>query len=563
MGMATGMAMRQAVRPDRANPDVAKVLAAARCTYLRSVAVLGVVLSTVGPQVCAQSVIGAPGSSGQVGAGSESGGADRLSVAPRRQVEVAPRIDFQLVSTSNAQRNAAGEAQTYIEVSPGIRIQRHTGPVKGSFDYALRTSTQQSSTGNSGRLRHSLNTFGQVEFTEQHAQVDFGGNVSRQAASAFGPQTGSGLGDSLDLANATEVRTFRVSPSIKGRLGSAAQFELRYAGSVSRNDSLTASNVTTNEFIGRVGSAVGPGRASWGAELQRRLIGYSRGRDISSSQARVTAGLPFDYDWTIGASIGYESNNFRSVDEERKPTVGFNVRWQPSERTLLASNFEHRFFGNSHRVEMSYRTPLSVWKLASSRDVSYAPTGTNTGSIGRIYDLLYAQMAAIEPDPIARASLVNSFLASNGLSADAQVIGGLLTNGPTLSNRQELSWAWLVDRRNTFTFALTRGSTARLGDSSQEAGDLATNASVRQTGFSVNYAYKLSPQHSLAILGARQSSKGSSTGQEGKTTSLNVTLTSKLGEKATATLGARRVQADGTANAYSETAVTGNLNLRF
>ena len=105
--------------------------------------------------------------------------------------------------------------------------------------------------------------------------------------------------------------------------------------------------------------------------------------------------------------------------------------------------------------------------------------------------------------------MVNSFLASNGLSADAQVIGGLLTNGPTLSNRQELSWAWLVDRRNTLTLALTRGSTARLGDGSQETGDLANNTSVRQTGFSVNYAYKLSPQHTLAILGARQSSKGS------------------------------------------------------
>lgn len=563
MGMATGMARHQVVRPDQANPEVAKVLAAAGRTSLRSVAVLGVVLAMAGPMVWAQSVIGMPGSSGPVGGGSEPETGDRLSVAPRRQVEVAPRIEFQLVSTSNAQRTAIGQAETYIEVSPGIRIQRHTGPVKGSFDYALRTSTQQANAGNSGRLRHSLNTFGQVEFTEQHAQIDFTGNVSRQAASAFGPQTGTGLGDSLDVANATEVRTFRVSPSVKARLGSAAQFELRYAGSVSRNDSLTASNVTTNEFIGRIGSAAGPGRASWGVELQRQLISYSRGRDTASSQARVTAGIPFDYDWTIGASIGYESNNFRSVDEERKPTVGFNLRWQPSDRTLIASNFEHRFFGNSHRVEMSYRTPLSVWKLASSRDVSYAPNGASTGSIGRMYDLLYSQMAAIEPDPIARAAMVNSFLASNGLSADAQVIGGLLTNGPTLSNRQELSWAWLVDRRNTFTFALTRGSTARLGDGSQETGDLANNTSVRQTGFSVNYAYKLSPQHSLAILGARQNSKGSSTGQEGKTTSFNLTLTSKLGEKASATLGARRVQAEGITNNYSETAVTGNLSLRF
>jgi len=65
------------------------------------------------------------------------------------------------------------------------------------------------------------------------------------------------------------------------------------------------------------------------------------------------------------------------------------------------------------------------------------------------------------------------------------------------------------------------------------------------------------------VLLSQQNTAGSTAAQESTLNSLNVNVTAAVGKRTSATLGARRIVSDSLANPYAETAVTGNLNVRF
>ena len=86
---------------------------------------------------------------------------------------------------------------------------------------------------------------------------------------------------------------------------------------------------------------------------------------------------------------------------------------------------------------------------------------------------------------------------------------------------------------------------------------------VRQRGFSVNYAHRLTPSTSGGVLLSQQDSSGSSSVQDISLKSLYVALTSKLGKQAAATLGARRILFQSNTAPYAESALLGNFTLQF
>jgi len=109
---------------------------------------------------------------------------------------------------------------------------------------------------------------------------------------------------------------------------------------------------------------------------------------------------------------------------------------------------------------------------------------------------------------------------------------------------------------------LTRTESNRLDTLVSVVDNLSNANTVIQNGFSINYSHRLTPDYALGVVLSRQASSGSAADQDTRLKFLNVNLTGKLGQKTAASLGLRHVVSD-SLNAYTETAVTGNLNVQF
>ena len=100
-------------------------------------------------------------------------------------------------------------------------------------------------------------------------------------------------------------------------------------------------------------------------------------------------------------------------------TYGAGAVWTPSPRTSLTANFDERSFGRTHNLSFEHRTALTTWRISDSRSVSTVNGENGAGSRGTAYNLLFAQFASIEPDPVKRTDLVNSALLRSGINPTA------------------------------------------------------------------------------------------------------------------------------------------------
>lgn len=478
--------------------------------------------------------------------------------APRRTVSIVPRVSITETLTDNVRlTNTGQQADQITMISPGIHISSEGGRFKGYFDYSLRgiAYAQNSS---ASQFQNALNTFGTLEAVDNWAYLDFSGSVSQQAISAFGVQSND---DAAINANRTEVSSYRLSPYVRGRLGDRANYEARYSRAVTSSDAAAGSSVATIDGVVKVSGGTTFRRLGWTADASQQSIDYSSGRPTEADRLNLGLSYSITPQFSVLANAGREANNYTSLDKQSYGTGGFGVNWSPSERTKLSAFREHRSFGEAHRLSFEHRTARTVWKFTDSKDVSATPNQTSTASLGSIYDLLFSQLASIEPNPVSRAQLVNAILQANGISPNAMVTSNFLTSAVSLQRRQDLSFA-LLGVRDTVTFLATRIESSRLDTVSMGVDDLTNSSLVRQRGFSVNYSHRLTPDYSLGVLVSQQNTSGELSLQDTTLRLLSFNVAGKVGKQATISVGVRRVVSSSTAP-YAETAVIGSLNVQF
>ena len=479
--------------------------------------------------------------------------------APRQTVSFVPRVSVTETVTNNVHLVPSGQQSDAVtEITPGIRINIEGSRLKTYFDYAVSEVLYEKSPA-SRRLLNSLNTYGVLEAVDNWAFLDFSGSIAQQAISAFGtPSTDNAVIN----ANQTEVSTYRVSPYVRGLLGDLANYEARVSRSVTNSATAGAgSSVNISDAIAKVGTNHGQVGLDWSVDASHQAVDYSAGRATAAERLNLTLPYAITPQFKVSIDGGRESNNYTSVNAKSYGTGGFGVTWSPSELSKLTASRDHRSFGDAHNVSLESRTSRTVWKFSDIKDVTATPGQTTSAGTGSIYDLLFSQFASVQPDPIARAQLVNAYLQANGMSPTASVSSGFLTSTMALQRRQDLSFA-LLGVRDTVTFIAMRSLTSNLDALSLGSGDLANGTVVHQRGFSANYAHRLTPDASLNVLASQQVNTGSTNVQDARLRSLNVNLTRKAGANSVLTLGLRHVISNG-ALPYVETAVIGNLNVPF
>lgn len=486
-------------------------------------------------------------------------GANAQDASIKRLISIVPRVTVIETVTDNVSlQTNARQAEQITEISPGLRITSDGGRLKGYFDYAL--NSRLFAQGTSGRsTQNSLNTFGTFEAAEGFAFLDFSGGISQQAISALGVQSNENV--SIN-ANSTESSSFRVTPYLRGRLGSAAQYEARLSLTSNRTQSLLVSDVLTRDFSLSLKNQSTGGRLGWSLNAARQFIGYSAARSTESESWNGTLSYAIDPQINVALTSGQEANNFTSLDKRSNLTSGWTINWTPSEGTKATLSRQSRSFGESHNFSLDHRTGRTVWRFSDSQDVSSTPSQTSLGTVGSTYDLYFSQFSALEPDPIKRAALVTSFLQSNGISANAPVVSSFLTSAVSIQRRQDLSFS-LLGLRDTITVIATRSATSRLDTITTVLDDLSNSTEVYQNGLSVSYAHRLTPGTAVNLLASVQKSSNSQGLQDTATRSLNMSLSTRIGLSSTAILSARRVVFDSLLTPYTESAIVGTLNVQF
>jgi uncharacterized protein (PEP-CTERM system associated) len=479
---------------------------------------------------------------------------------PPRPYAIDYSISLRGTVTDNGGLSASNKrVDTISEPGLGVRASANSARLKGSLDYSL-TGLVYARDSSRDRFVSNLAAVGTAAVIENRAFVDLAASISQQAISAFGVQ----VPGSSPLAedNQTQVSTLSVSPYLRGRLAGAAEYEARLTFGGSHGGSASVSNGTSSAAQLRLGSIASQAPLSWSMQLSHSEADYSLGRRTNADVGRGSLVWTVSPQLTFGVIGGAESNNYVSVEKESHSIAGMSVNWRPDERTALAAQGEHRFFGESHALAFSHRTARTAWSYADSRDISGIPGQPVLSSLGSAFDLVNAQFAAIEPDPVLRSQLVNQFLQTRGIDPRLQLYAAFPTSAVIVQRVRNLSAAWIA-ARDTLTLTLSQTDSHRLDTVNQPRGDFSLSSDIQQRGVSLNGSHLLTPRSSISLIGSYQRTSGTLQSLTTSLKSLAALWTSQIGRHTDASLGARHAVFGSTTSPYEETSVSATIRLRF
>lgn len=492
-----------------------------------------------------------------------------------RAFVIKPRIKLGETWSDNIDIGRTQNSKTsglITEISPGIHIDARTARLRAYLDYSLIGLYYTEPSGYS-RTQNALNTFGTFEAISNWVYLDFSAVIAQQAISAFGTQTPT---SSYRNANSTETGTYRLSPYMRGRLGSDVDYLLRYNWSTTQASANNVSDIDLSEWSGRLNGGTAFKNLRWSVDASQQTTEYSRGRKTEAERLYATATYQLLPQFRLSASGGQESNNYASADQVSHNTSGYGFDWNPTERTQFSVFKERRFFGDGHRINFNHRFPLSTITFSDTRDVSVLPNQFSTVGAGTVYDLLYQTYLtqwAQNPKYIGNPALLAQDAATNtllalaffGIPANAQQTSSFLTSRATVQRRQQLSLA-IQGARNTLIFMINRNENESILASQSVNDDYSMNntTGIRQTGLSINLAHRLSEQSSLNVLASRQNSAASGNSTLRTSTTLyQANVISKLGPKTSASIGVRRTEFDSPFTPYTENAVLGSISVTY
>lgn len=479
--------------------------------------------------------------------------------AGQRTLAVQPSLSVTQTFTNNVRLASADPASDSVtRLTAGVGLLGQTGQVRGYLDYSL-SGLVHARNGGLNAFQNALRAAFTADLVENRMRMDTSASISQSARSAFLAQPDAG-GAPLD--NTSEVRSLSVNPSFRGPLGAG----LRYTAALGYT--ITDASKTSNGDSSGSTAAVHlepstQARLSWSVDASRQTSAYKAGRSTAGDRLFGTLNLRLDdQDLQLNTRAGVELSDLASARRQRYETWGLGAVWAPSPRTRLVADLEQRFFGKSHTLSLEHRTPLTVWRLSDSRSLSTGNGQSGSSGRGTAFDLFFTQFASVEPDPVKRIDLVNSFLRNNGIDPTAGADPSFLRSAATLQDRQELSVA-MRGVRSSAVLVLTRSKTRRVDDAASVIDDLQNASEVRLQRYALDLSHRLTPTTSVTLALSTLHGSGTQAGQSNRQRQANVQYAARLSAESDAILGARRtLYATGPA-ANAQSALFATYGLRF
>lgn len=489
----------------------------------------------------------------------DPGANDGDTTSPSRAWEITPRIGIDLTQSDNATlRRDNKRSDLIVRTSPGIRVQGESARAKAYVDFSVQQIDYMQSAGRD-RTQRTLNGMGTLELLDNWLYLDVSGRITRQAISAFGtPDSG---GDSIN-SNMTETTMYQVSPYIKGRLFGQADYQLRLDNSWYSAKTGPVRDTTMQTVQGSLSGATGLSLLTWGLSADVQQTTYSNNLKNDADSLRGTLTYAFDPQLRFTVIGGRESNDYVNFRQQTSSISGWGVEIAPTERTQIAWRQENRYFGTAHNFSFTHRTPRTTWRITDSRDVMLRNPQTMAYAMGSYFTLLSEQLRASIPDEQERTRYVLAMLQAMGISPNANVLGGFQTSRASINRVREASFVW-NGARNMLTFSAQSTNLTGLGTGINIPDDFSNfSQTIRQKGVNLNWAYKLTPNSTLTLMGNKSLTSGNTSNLDTDRRMYALTLTTKLGAYTTGSLGMRRTEVSGFVD-YVENAMLASMLMLF
>ncbi len=401
-----------------------------------------------------------------------------------------PSIGLQETFTNNVDLSPDGarRADWVTQITPGLVLSER-GPRTRLDGYIAVPVLLYARTGqDNSNVYPSANVVGDIALVRDFFHVEAAASVAQQFYSPFGGQP-----TSLDnqLANRYQTQVYRVSPYIASTLSGGTTYELRN-DNVWNNLSgtpIAANNSRYSEWIAR---AENTERAlGWRANYDYTDISFSDDTTIRTQLGRFVPIWSVEPQLRLLGSLGYENNDY-SLTQSSGAIYGGGLEYRPNERTVIVANYEHRFFGASYLVSFDLRTPLSVWTVRVSRNITTYPQQLASVPVNvDVATFLNSLLLSTIPDAAARQAAVEELMRNRGLPGTLPSAVNLYTQQILLQESQTATVA-LIGARNSIAFSLYNQKNQQIAASGTPLPPvLGIDQNNTQTGGGVAWTYKL------------------------------------------------------------------------
>ncbi|MBS0327159.1 MAG: TIGR03016 family PEP-CTERM system-associated outer membrane protein [Proteobacteria bacterium] len=505
-----------------------------------------------------------------------------MPLAAAQSWQLTPSVSLLSTLTSNVNLLPSDERRSdwVNQITPGLAFSGKSAHASLTGSVALPVLVY-ARTSENNYVAPQVNLNGTLEAIDKLFYIDTSANVSQQYANPFGARP-------TDLSSATQNRytsqVYTVSPYFKGEPRDGLHYELRQTSTWSNATNVAGGNASgiagNRSYMSEVKAdlAQDPRPGGWRVTYDRSDLRYTGdgvqpGFDRETTQT-AQAALAWRPDPTLEGSVlgGYEDNDFFATHESGA-IYGGSIEWRPDSRTSLNAHASHRFFGASYDISFDHHTPLTVWSIKATRDLSTYPQQIGTLPAGSdVAALLNGLFSSRVSDPTLRQSLVNQVMAERGLPQTLGSAVALYAQQITLAETESATFGILGARNTVFVNGYRSRNQPVPGTPSDVLTPLFTTLlDNTQVGANVVWTHNLAANLSAALSGgwSRTTQNGGefqSATNNGSTTlyTANWTLTQAL-TALTSILGGLRYQdshSDVSAS-YREYAVFVGITHRF
>jgi uncharacterized protein (PEP-CTERM system associated) len=482
---------------------------------------------------------------------------------------VTPSLTLSETYTDNVELNVQDEEESdfITEIAPGIALAGRGSRFLFDLGYRLQALVHAQD-GGRDRINHDLAATARAEWIDEFFFTDASANIFQQSASLLGAR-GFNDNNTTDPDNREDVRTFLVSPYIRSRLGSTAQYELRYAYDWADTSSDRLSRSQANRLSASLSSGPRFVDFGWSLNAQKEDIDYKEARDVTRETVSADASYALTPRFRVLGTIGHEDNDFITLDESPEGSfwkAGFG--WAPTPRTNLEATMGERFFGDTYSFALTHSGKQTIWRANYNEEITTTRSEFFDPSFASNARSLDALLTSSIPDPVQRAETIRRFLVQTGVPASQLDALNFFTEEFFLEKRLEGSVAY-NSARHFISANLFSESRERLSNQAFSTllvgSDFALSDDIEEHGASGTWSVRLGPRTSTNLVAGYTRSDFKDTNREDDFYHVAASLVRQLRPRMFGAVEVRRQQRDSTdASAeYTENAVVARLTMTF
>jgi len=398
-----------------------------------------------------------------------------------------------LTNNVNLSPSDSRQGDLVTQLTPGFTVHERSAHTRLDGSVAIPILLYARTGSENNTVYGEVNLTGTLEAIDKFFFIDAAVAVQQQYLTPLGavPQ---------GLTNATQNRyttqSYSVSPFVRGVARGDVNYELRDNNywTTLNNAPTGLSGAYTNEVVGRL--VRNPTPWGWSVDYDATRVKFTDQGPQDTQLARLSALYQFEPQLQGSVDGGYEKNRY-PLSNYQGAIYGVGGRWQPTDRTNITAGWEHRFFGASYYFTFDHRTPLSVWSINASRNITSYPQQLATLSAGSsVISLLDQLLSATIPDPTQRLSYINQLIQNGGLPGISSSPVNLYTQEITLQESASATVGLIGVRNRVFLSGFYLKSQPISGSGTVLPGFFLTNNNT-QSGGDISWTHNLTAFTSL------------------------------------------------------------------